>query len=104
LEGQEGLALQHFAPEVTPVVWAFALRLDPGIYAQGRDEVMRQMRAAGIETRPGFYPPSVQPLYAQVSLPVCEGISREVISLPTHPSVSDDQIAFISETLLGMRR
>lgn len=104
LENVPGITLQHFTPHVDAVLWAIALKLDPKVYPQGRDVVLRQMRDALIETRPGFYTPSQMPhIYNCPQLPVCEEIARQVISLPTYPTLSNDQIKYICETLKGLR-
>lgn len=101
-----GVALQHFAADVDPVLWAFALRLDPKAYPQGRDAVMKQMAEREIETRPGFYPASqMRHLYPGCPpLPVCEGLGRDVISLPTYPTLKDAQLDSICDALIGLRR
>lgn len=105
LEGVRGLELQRFDPEVDPVVWAVAVKLDPDAFPQGRDAVMAQMREAGIETRPGFYAPSQMPhLYRCPSLPVSEACASRILSLPSFPSLSEDQIERICTQLLRLRR
>jgi perosamine synthetase len=104
LEGQAGLTLQFFESDVSPVLWAIALRLDPGAFPQGRDEIISLMRANDIECRPGFYAASQQPIYSSQPLPVSEELARQVISLPTFPDLTNDQIHYISRTLLGLRQ
>lgn len=103
LAGLDGVRPQFFPPKVEPVLWAIAVRLDDRAYPQGRDAVSRELAAVGIETRPGFYPPSVQPLYNAPPLPVCEAISRSVLSLPTFPGLTDEQIHRICEALRHVR-
>jgi len=100
-----GVTMQHFCSNVDPVVWAIAARLDPRAYPQGRDEVMRQLDAAGIETRNGFYAASMLGhLYDCASLPICEDLSRQVISLPTYCTLQDSEIQFICSELETARR
>ncbi len=100
-----GLAMQYFSPDVEPVVWAMAVKLDPKAFPQGRDEVISQLQTEGaIETRPGFYAASLMDLYNCSALPICEEVSRQVISLPTYPSLSNEQIEFVCERLLSLRR
>jgi perosamine synthetase len=103
-EAQKGLKLQHFEPAVSPVLWAMAVELDPESYPQGRDEVMAQMYAAGVECRPGFYSASQQPIYRSGSLPISERLATQVISLPTYPDLTDSEIRLVSEALLKLRR
>ena len=100
-----GLTLQQFLPEVDPVIWAIAVKLDPGAYPQGRDIVITQMKEFGIETRPGFYAPSLQQhLYDCPPLPICEEISRQALSLPTYPTLDDELIEQICTKLNGLRK
>ena len=100
-----GLTLQQFQPEVNPVIWTVAVKLDPGAYPQGRDIVITQMKELGIETRPGFYAPSLQQhLYDCSPLPICEEISRQALSLPTYPTLDDELIEQICTKLNGLRK
>jgi perosamine synthetase len=105
LAGIQGVTPQVFTPDVDPVLWAMALRLDPGAYPQGRDTVIEQLKEAGMETRPGFYAPSLMPhLYSCPPLAVCEQLSREVLSLPTYPSLSDEDIERVCAALDRVRK
>ena len=103
-EGERGLVQQFFAPMVSPVLWAMALKLDPSAFPQGRDEVIETMRSGGVECRPGFYAASQQPIYQSSPLPHSEELARQIITLPTFPDLQDEQIDLISRTLLKSRR
>jgi perosamine synthetase len=92
LSALPGIIQQQTAQNVEAVIWAIAVRLDPRFYPQGRDQVMDQMAAAKIETRPGFYPPSTMPIYDCASLPVCEHIAADIISLPSFSTLNDAAI------------
>jgi len=100
-----GVTLQYFPPEVDPVVWAIAVKLDPQAYPQGRDLVMKQLGEAGIETRNGFCAASrMKHLYTCSKLPICEDLSQQVISLPTYPTLGDDDIELICARLRSLRK
>jgi perosamine synthetase len=103
LSNMPGITLQKFNEDVDPVVWAVALRLDPQYYPQGRDAVMEQLRTVHIETRPGFYTPSEISFYQCPPLPICEQISRSVISPPSYPTLSNSEIDRICEQLGSLR-
>jgi perosamine synthetase len=104
LKDTPGVILQHISKNVAPVLWAMTVRLDAARFPQGRDAVMEQMLAAGIETRPGFYAPSLQShLYQTDRLPISEEISHAVISLPSFPTLKAEQIEMICETLKNLR-
>ncbi|MBF0386269.1 MAG: DegT/DnrJ/EryC1/StrS family aminotransferase [Candidatus Omnitrophica bacterium] len=101
----DGVSMQVFTPKVDPVLWATAVKIDSVAYPQGRDIVLQQMLAANIETRPGFYTAfGMKHLHQSGRLPVCEALSGQIISLPTFPTLSDEQIDFICTKLKGLRR
>jgi perosamine synthetase len=105
LKDVAGVRLQVFRPEVDPVLWAFALELDPAAYPQGRDAVMARLATDGIETRNGFHAASELTLYRKCGpLPVCERLARNVISLPTFPSLKEEQIRYICARLEALRK
>lgn len=104
LAGVDGLAMQKFETEVKPVVWAVAVKLDMNAFPQGRDKVIDQLHEKGIETRPGFYAASKLKIYDCSSLPICEEISETVISLPSFPTLQNDQISYICERLVHLKK
>jgi perosamine synthetase len=105
MESLEGITLQCFAPDVDAAVWAIAIRLDASAFPQGRDRVMQQLGGAGIETRPGFYAASqMHHLYDSPTLPVCEAVAASVISLPSFPSITEQQIQIVVQSLRGLKR
>ncbi|MBA4376181.1 MAG: DegT/DnrJ/EryC1/StrS family aminotransferase [Anaerolinea sp.] len=102
----DGFRLQYFPPEVDGLPWAIALKLDKKAFPQGRDTVLQQMRDFNIETRPGFYAANLMKhIYSNAqSMPVSEETSRQVISLPTYPTLRDEQVEYISSKLIGLKR
>ena len=104
LRSEDGITLQKFERTVRPVLWALAVRLDPMVYPQGRDEVIHQMRVRGIECRPGFYAASQQSLYDAPALPVCEDLAKQVVSLPCYIGLEEDQVDYICRRLLDLRQ
>ena len=103
LSGASGLQMQAIPDAVDSVLWAMAVRLDSTAFPQGRDEVMNQLGGRGIETRVGFYPASQLPLYECGPLPVCEAVSGSMVSLPTFPTLTDDEIDAVCGHLLELR-
>jgi perosamine synthetase len=104
LKNIPGLELQKITPGVDPLIWAVALKLDPESFPQGREEIMKSMHVLGIETRPGFFSSSILEIYHPHSLPVCEYVSKNVISVPSYPTLKDNQIEYICEQLLKQKR
>lgn len=102
LAGTSGATLQAMTAGTEPLVWAVALRLDPAVYPQGRDAVMESLRSRGIETRPGFYAAGeMTHLYNAPGTACATELARQVISLPSSPTVTDEEIAGIVELLSG---
>jgi perosamine synthetase len=99
LDGEKGITLQHFSSDVEPVVWTIAVKIDPAFFNGDRDFLMEFLLEKGIETRPGFYPPSVMPLYGSPSLTVSEDVAAHVIGLPSFPSLTEAEINFICDQL-----
>lgn len=106
LSMEEGFTLQDFPSDVDGLPWAIAIKLEEVAFPQGRDAVLKQMLEKNIETRPGFYAASfLKHIYGEVdNIPISENISRQVMSLPTFPALSEEQIAFITKTLVGLRK
>ena len=105
LIGIPGIVMQQFAPEVDPVPWVVAVKLEPQAYPQGRDAVMGELEQAGIETRPGFYTPTrMTHLYSADTLPNADNVSDWVVALPSFPTLLDEQIEFICLQLKRLRR
>lgn len=74
-------------------------------FPASRERLMEYLQARGIGSAV-HYPKAVyqQPFYremgyADVSCPVAEDVSRRVLSLPVHPSLSEDDLQYISETM-----
>jgi len=103
LEGMSGVTLQGMAPDTVPLIWAVAVELDEQVFPQGRDAVMKAMADTGIETRPGFAAASeMTHIYGPQEVPVSARLARQVISLPSSPTVTDGEIAYIVRTLAGL--
>jgi len=106
LAGIDGITLQHFAPDVDPVLWAFAVTLDAGAFPQGRDAVIDQMSARGIETRNGFCSPAeMGHLYGPVTnIDTARDLSDRIISLPSYPTLTAAEIEHVCATLISLSK
>jgi perosamine synthetase len=94
-----GIVLQEGHGQRT-VNWMFTVRMK-GFSEQQRDRVRELLKLSHIDTRPAFYPIHQMPCYADQKFP--DGIfpnstvvAREGISLPTHPGLTDEDIAYIA--------
>jgi len=87
-------------PDSVPVYHLYTVRLAAGL----RDRVRERLREAGVETGV-HYPIPVyrQPLYQRLGyrevLPVAEAAAGEVLSLPIHPSLSDEEVRYVVEAM-----
>ena len=88
-----GFTLQKFQEKVDPVVWTIGVRV------KERDAVMTRMAQDGIETRPGFYAFSQQPLYDTPPLGNAEEVASSVICLPMPADIKPEEVDFVCERL-----
>jgi len=98
-----GVATPRELPDRYHVYHQYTVRV-----RQGRDALLRYLRDREIQATV-FYPVPIhkQPLYRGLSyrqrLPVAEGLSREVLSLPVHPGLSrEDLDAVVSAVREGL--
>lgn len=89
------------APYADHVFHQYTIRVP----AEARDDLGVHLKACGIPTMV-YYPvplhllPVFQELgYAEGAFPESERTSREVLSLPIHPHVSEEQIRYVAETV-----
>ena len=104
LSNLPGIDFQHISKEVEPVMWAVAIRISQEYFKGDRDFLMTELVKRNIETRPGFYPFSAMPLYNAAPLPIAKVVGRNVISLPSFPSLSDENIDYICNQLKGLMK
>jgi perosamine synthetase len=102
----EGITSQLFLPNIVPVIWTFAVLLDPKIFIE-RDKIIKKMSKKGIETRNGFYSPCRLPMYKKFKtshLKNSNFLSKNVICLPFFTDLKNKQIDFIFKTLLKFKK
>ena len=97
-----GIELQHISKEVEPVIWTVAIRINQEYFKGDRDFLIAELLKRNIETRPGFYPFSAMPLYNAEALPIAESTGRNTITLPSYPSLSDENIDDICSQLKSL--
>lgn len=100
------VVLPRIAPWTARHVWhIFA------VLVRNRDQIMSELQALGIPTLIHYPVPlhevpylSSQVILASDELPNATSRSREMISLPIHPFLSDEQLEFISRSLINFAR
>lgn len=104
LKSYEGLCLQPERPGVKNSYWMTSLVLGEG--RPDRDQLIQQLAEAGIETRPFFYPMHILPIYADMTrgqdFPVADRISTRGLNLPSSASLTEDDIHYVCDKLIGL--
>jgi perosamine synthetase len=82
------------APHARPAPWVFTLQLNHGV---SRDGMMARLAERGIETRPGFVPMHSCRCIADKDSPSRRSLADRIISLPTYPGLTDEDVHVISD-------
>jgi perosamine synthetase len=63
-----------------------------------RDPLREALAAAGVETRPVFFPVHTMPIYSDaiVHAPIAEDLASRGISVPSYPQLSEKQVEYIT--------
>lgn len=80
------------------IMWMSSLILDERA-PMTRDDLMKQLKAANIDSRPFFYPMSVFPMFEKANSPVAERLARQGINLPSGHNLTRDQVQYICQVL-----
>ena len=103
LAGVTGLTLPPELPWAQNVYWMYSVVVEDE-FGLARDEVRGRLQAAGIDTRPFFYPVHILPMYqTSQSLPVAEDLGRRGLNLPSGATLTPEQIDYVCDTLLSLR-
>lgn len=98
LLGVDGVALQQETPNTQHSMWMFGVRFK-GL--TNYDHANKFFAAAGIETRPMFYPYTI---HSHLSFDGCDTVAtelnRSVVIFPSFPELTDEQIDTICECIL----
>jgi pyridoxal phosphate-dependent aminotransferase EpsN len=105
-----GVSFQQDYPEAQGSRWLTVLRLDPDVVPIHVYQLMRRLRALGIETRPGWKPMHLQPLCARLPFEahshtevVSSSVFLQTLCLPSgsalEPSVQDWIVAQVRKIL-----
>lgn len=97
--------LQAELPGVRNAYWMSSLVLDDGL-AITRDELAKKLDSFGIETRPFFIPMHRLPIYEESSsnkiYPVADKLAKQGINLPSYATLTNEDISYISETVVEL--
>ncbi len=108
LAGNEAIMTPGESSRGTHVWHQYTIRVRAG--RDARDTLLAALRDRGIETGV-FYPTPIhrQPLYRRLGygdleLPVAQRLADQVLSLPVHPSLSDDDLVAIATAVNELTR
>jgi len=95
----QGVLLPEVRPGCQHVYHQYTVRAPAG---RARDDMVRTLTERGVGARV-YYPTPIhkQPIiaalgYGDVELPVSEGLAKTVFSLPVHPHLSPEELAFVA--------
>jgi perosamine synthetase len=100
-----GLVTPNLAPDVRHVYHQYVVKV-PGDYPLSRDAFMSALADKGVGTAVHYpIPVNRQPVYenTHASCPVSDELAASVVSLPVHPAVTDEELAYICDTVRELR-
>lgn len=103
LDKANGIQFQYFAPNVDPVPWAVAIKIDE-TYFPPVNTIRDYLMEHSIETRTGFFTFHDMPLYHAPFLPVSQSISKSIISLPSHALIEEETISYVCNKIMELRK
>ncbi len=102
-----GVVTPHVAPGVRHVYHQYVVKV-PTDYPLSRDAFMSALAERGVGTAVHYpIPVNRQPVYqaegATASCPVSDDLAASVVSLPVHPSVTDEELTYICDAVRELR-
>jgi dTDP-4-amino-4,6-dideoxygalactose transaminase len=105
LQNVEGISLQKIQEGGTSGYFFFSIIVDPAKFGMNRDELAEKLEEKSIPTRKYFYLPihkqTAYKEYNSISLPHTELISERILCLPTHTSLTEEDVTLICQTIRG---
>jgi perosamine synthetase len=106
LSASNKINLPPTLPNRKPSWYLYTVRIKDATEEQ-RNNIVKQMRQEGIGAD-AYYPTPINQMpyykenFGSFKLPETEKAAKQVISLPIHPAVTEEQIDFIAETFLTL--
>jgi perosamine synthetase len=101
LSSMEGIRLNYQASWAKNVYWMVCLEVD-GYTEHQRDELIKNLKTKGIDSRPYFYPVSDMPMYENVDTPVCHKVYKRGLNLPSYFDITKEQVDHVCNQLKGL--
>jgi perosamine synthetase len=103
LRGIRCITLQPEKPWAHNVYWMNSIVLNKECRIS-RDNMMSKLADSGIETRPFFYPMHTLPIYRDLAqaqeFPVADSVAARGLNLPSSATLTDEDVAFVSEQII----
>lgn len=104
-----GVGFQPVANWAEPAPWLFCATIDGSKFGMDRDTLAVKLGEKGVETRPFFVPLHSLPPYRTDGgdadiFPVSEQLARDGINLPTFGGMTDEQVAYVCESIADIQR
>jgi len=94
-----GLSLPVELPDCTNVYWMYSIVVGDE-FPLTRDALIPILRERNIDSRPFFYPMDTLPPYlADAPCPISLDLSQRGLNLPSAPTLTNQQVAYICQTL-----
>ncbi|GHF52265.1 aminotransferase DegT [Streptomyces mashuensis] len=101
LAGVEGLELPVEPEGTVHAFWKYVVRAVPGEGRPAAAEIAATLRSRGVPVLLRYpFPLHKQPAFAEhndVSLPVAERLSEELLALPSHPALTEEHLGHIAD-------
>lgn len=98
-DGCDHIRLSGELPGCRAIHWMPSVEV-LGCVAARRLELIAEMKRRNVDSRPVFYPISSMPMFERAENPVAYRIGHAAINLPSGHSLTDDQIDYVSETVM----
>ena len=101
LRNVKGITVQPEAEWAEMVYWLNSILVD-GNFRTGRDGLIKELKTAGIDSRPFFYPVHELPAYkTEGDFAVSQELSRSGLNLPSSPKLAKEDIERICAAITG---
>lgn len=98
LQGCPHIKLNAERPGCRNIMWMSSLILSETSPIT-REELMKKLKEANVDSRPFFYPMSVFPMFEAANTPVAAKVSKGGINLPSGHNLTKDQVMFACEVI-----
>lgn len=99
-----GSTLPVERPGYTSVYWMYSILVGEA-YGLTCDDLLLALREQNIDSRPFFHPlDTLPPYWRGVPCPTALRLSRQGLNLPSAPTLTDNQVLYICDTLRKLRR